>query len=798
MSHLPFSRSTLVAWVAYVLAATLWTVGPAYAQPLAELTGTVSDATGLPLVAVTITLRGTGRTIGVTDVHGRFEFQDLREGDYELVASLAGFVPARRTLRLTAGERATLSLTLPVQLLQQTVVTAAKTGETDVQTTPMAISVVGGTELTRVDAHHIAHVAALAPSVTLSQNTDFAQLTIRGIGTNAVFAGSDPSSAVYLDGVYLARPAMDLVDFLEIDRIEVLRGPQGTLYGRNAVGGALNLVTKLPTDDFEASARIVAGSYDTVRSEARVSGPLARGRVMGSAAFLRGVRQGYVRDVDHPDHLLGGEDVTAARGQLRIVFNPRSDLLMSADVNHRDPNPLTWAKVLAVKPGFESRVDNPADPREVRTSTVAEGRNLQYGASARLRVDLTPSMQLASLTAFRKLDYDRLVDTDITELELNATRIHEIQHQVSEEITLAGRNPRLSWVGGLFLFDEVDRQPTSIRMQQANRMNLLDPRVDATSAAAFGQATAALTSRVSATAGLRYTHERKTIDNAGRIDTLSPAGTPVPGSAYAYSDTVTASPWTPKFGVETRIGHDMFAYVSATRGFKTGGFNLTSTEIGRGYAPEWAWSYEGGLKSSIGDGRATLNVSAFHTNYTDLQVSAGIRPGVIDISNAASATIRGVEVEGTARLARALRAGGHAAWLDATYDRYIAVATGGVTADVAGRRLNNAPEWSGRVWLDWTHAVASTRSVSLIVDSTWQSTVFFTPFNDVIQRQRPYGLLTISGEFGPHTRRWSVSAYARNLTNENYITGTFGTPLPAIGGRPGEPREVGVQFAVRR
>ena len=165
--------------------------------------------------------------------------------------------------------------------------------------------------------------------MTFSQNSDFAQLTIRGIGSNVVFAGSDPSSAVYVDGVYLSRPVMVLGDFLDLERVEVLRGPQGTLYGRNAVGGAINLVTKSPTNNLDASARFVAGNLGTFRTEARLSGPIVRGRVLGSAAILRGVRDGFVRDLDHPDHPLGGEDVTAAAQQAARRLQPRSHLLVS-------------------------------------------------------------------------------------------------------------------------------------------------------------------------------------------------------------------------------------------------------------------------------------------------------------------------------------------------------------------------------------------------------------------------------------------------------------------------------------
>ena len=215
-------------------------------------------------------------------------------------------------------------------------------------------------------------------------------------------------------------------------------------------------------------------------------------------------------------------------------------------------------------------------------------------------------------------------------------------------------------------------------------------------------------------------------------------------------------------------------------------------------APEWAWSHEAGVKAVAFGGRARLTAAAFQTDYRDLQVQTVVRPGILDISNAAAATIRGVEWEGTARLAPWLNAGGHLAWLRATYDRYVAVGAGGATVDVAGRRLSNAPEWSGRLWLESRADLGRIGSLSARVDARRQSTVFYTPFNDAIQRQRAYGLLDASVELVPHGRRWSVGIYSQNLTNERYITGTFGSPPPAIGGRPGEPRRMAVEFGIRR
>jgi iron complex outermembrane receptor protein len=192
-----------------------------------------------------------------------------------------------------------------------------------------------------------------------------------------------------------------------------------------------------------------------------------------------------------------------------------------------------------------------------------------------------------------------------------------------------------------------------------------------------------------------------------------------------------------------------------------------------------------------------LNFAVFQTDYTNLQVQTAIRPGVIDISNAAAATIRGVEFEGATELTRMVRLGGHLSWLDSAYDRYVAVGVGGVTGDVAGNRLNNAPLWSGRVWLEWSGNIGPARALSLRADTRWQSTVFFTPFNDLIQYQPSYGIVDLTADYAP-SRRWGIGLYVRNLTNTDFITGTFSSPIPAIGGRPGEPRQIGVQFTVRR
>src|SRR5436190_4621299 len=239
------------------------------AQQTAELAGSVSDQTGAPLPGVRMRIRGAADRETQTSALGHYSFRELPEGNYELSAQLSGFERERRTVRVQTGERVTVFFTLQIAFVEETIVTAAKTGARNVQDVPMSITAVSQAELERLGTQTVDQAPAVAPSVTFSQNTGWGQLTIRGIGTNVLFAGSDPSSAIYLDGVYLARPAMAFTQFLDLERMEVLRGPQGTLYGRNAVGGAMNLISTAPTNEFQASARLTAGNFRELRASTR-------------------------------------------------------------------------------------------------------------------------------------------------------------------------------------------------------------------------------------------------------------------------------------------------------------------------------------------------------------------------------------------------------------------------------------------------------------------------------------------------------------------------------------------------
>src|SRR5215471_5359980 len=320
----------------------------------ADIAGVVRDANGGVLPGVEVTVRGPAmfRT-AFTDDRGHYEFGGLPAGRYELKAALPGFEAAAREV-VVDPSTPSIDFVLSLSPMSETMtITATRTGTTDVQTTPTAITVLTSDTIEQRGIRTVEGLAGVAPGVTMTQTPGGSGLvSIRGIGTNSFVAGADPSSTVYLDGVYLARPATTALDFMDVERVEVLRGPQGTLYGRNSVGGAIQIVTKQATNELEASARLSAGDRDRLRAEGMIGGPLIKDKLMGNVAVLRSMGSGFVKDLQHPDHSLGGEDTWAGRTQLRIVFSPRSELLISGDYGRFDGSPVTYVKAIQAKPGF--------------------------------------------------------------------------------------------------------------------------------------------------------------------------------------------------------------------------------------------------------------------------------------------------------------------------------------------------------------------------------------------------------------------------------------------------------------
>jgi iron complex outermembrane receptor protein len=516
---------------------------------------------------------------------------------------------------------------------------------------------------------------------------------------------------------------------------------------------------------------------------------------MGSLALSRDLRDGAVRDLDHPGRELGGRDSFAARGKLRAILTPNAEILFSADASARDQRPLSYNKVLAATPAF--RVDDPAGFWDVRTSSETRGRLREGGASLRARWQVTGSLEVQSLTAARWIDYDVQFDSDFSELALFATASHQLAQQFSEELTATGKGHRFAWIAGLRWFGERDRQPTETDALARGVVTRVSPDARTGAGSAFGQASYTLAPGLSLTAGLRRGVEHKRMMNDILVY-ARPTGTIVPGTSAAYDTRKSMDAWTPKLGAEWRSARAGLAYVSVARGFKSGGYNPTAREPGEGYAPEWATTIEAGLKRSLGGPRGWVHVLAFHTDYRDLQVQTTIRPGVLDIRNAAEADIHGAELEAGWRAARSLQLEGSLAWLDARYERYLALRADGSSFDAADRRLNSAPPWSGRAAATWTTSAGRAGTLSIAAEVQALARHFFSPSNDDVQSQGAYAVIHARAALEARSKRWVIGLFGRNLANQPFLIGTVSSSPVGTTGHPGESRSVGVEFSVRR
>ena len=502
----------------------------------------------------------------------------------------------------------------------------------------------------------------------------------------------------------------------------------------------MNLIPRPPTNDFQASARVSAGNFGELRADTRLSGPLKRDRVMGSFAFERGVRDGFVRDLKHPDRPLGGDDVTAARGQLRVVFDRRTNLLLSSDVDRQKGIPLTYNKVLVAKPGFQ--FDNPSDFHDVRTSLLAWNDTLHYGASARLTMALTPATTGQP---------DR-----VSKPGLRVRRGFR-QHRTRRGADAPARTTTPAVPGGHALAPaargDLGRWPVSLQrirspddlVRSARRaiQRRLDPRIRHqprgvrtghlwTDVAGLGDRWRSLHPR-------RKGHRQCGGRYASRIRICR-----FPVRSTAIPIPLPTAPGRPD-RPEMQLSNGGLAYVSATRGFKSGGFNISSTTPGRGTILSGRGARKGVEGARCWAGVPRFNTWAFCNGlHTNLQVRRHRHRGARH-RQCRSATFAASKSKGRHWSASALHAGGGRppVWLDSPDDRYMAVALDGTTGGVSGNRLNNAPERPDACGFPCGLGDIGNSSLMfpLSARSTAQSTVFNTPFNDNIQRQSPYGLL---------------------------------------------------------
>jgi iron complex outermembrane recepter protein len=707
--------------------------------------------------------------------------------------------------------------------LQEIVVTARKRTE-NLQTTPISVVAFTAESLERrgIDAigdldQHIANFSMISGQ---GGGTSQSQISIRGVGQSDFILTADQSVGLYLDGVYVPRSIGAALDLIDIERVEVLRGPQGTLFGRNTTAGAVQVIGAGPTERLSGRAEVTKGRFDRLDFKGSLNAPLAGGKVLTrfSVASLNqdGYGQRLFQGTDGAD-----TEVLAARAHLRALPAERfqADFIFDwsrkrghagletlVSIDPSDPN-------LAFYNGFlASQGLPPADASFItadRNDSWANERNRDdndiFGAAATLEWT-GERVTVKSITAVRRIEAASGYDFDATPYPLAEQDLNLDQEQVSEELQLSGTalGGALEWITGVFFFREEATDFQSVPFYQPviatgdggftripggfSFTSLISQETE--SYAGFGQGTYRFNDRLSATAGLRYTSEEKTLDSSLDGAFVRPPGT----VEKSWSDV------SPRLGFEYRFSDRAMSYVSASRGFRSGGFNGRNTTPlpPQSFDPETIRAYEVGLKTETQDRRLRLNSALFYYDYSDFQgLTLDSFSGItITVGNIAKVELYGAEFELAAKPTEALELSLAAGY---THHDIAEVAPGAQITIRPDTKLINAPEWTASIAADYAIGFGAAGELGLHVDYSLKTDVeFFLP-NFPDEGQDAYGIVNARVGFTPRDRPWRVELFGSNLGNERYrLFAENGTPLgvPATTAIYARPREYGVRVRV--
>jgi iron complex outermembrane receptor protein len=629
----------------------------------------------------------------------------------------------------------------------------------------------------------------------------------------------DPGVSEYVDDVYLGRLQGGLVDLDDVRSVEVLRGPQGTLYGKNTVGGAIKINSVLPGNDPSYYVQATYGNYNYASVSLATSQPLVTDKLSIRITGKYTRNDGFMHNAFDGGRL-NNLDTLSGRVILRYTPSSSFEALLSVD-GTRDHSLPSQGRLVGTANtavfGLVNRFIGPIGNYVVQPGQdpwngsfdVRRDQNLPFhtnkndGWGTFLRLTWSPGpVTLKSITSYRRQAMDDLKDVDSSPLPVANVSDRMNQWQVSQEFQLSNANAadRFSWLAGLFYYQEhvnynttSDLLPALIPLginQQSYRAVTL--RTD--SYAAFLNLSYKLTDRLSATLGGRYTHEKKDIlvqvnRLSDRTITFGPAG-----NADTFND------FSPKAELDYKWSSDMLTYVSAAKGFKSGGFNGRAG-IGaqlESFKPETAWTYEVGLKSSWWNHRITLNLAGFYTDYRDIQfqVISAVNGALLQVvTNAGQGHMKGLELEASLRPVDGLSLSGTLGLIDAKFTRFFDARLG----DLSGNKFQNTPEVTASVQARYEWSLGDHVGAALAADYSYRSRTYYDPQNTPVLSQPGYGLLNARVSALFLDRKLEVAVFGKNLTNKVYLQNgaslldSFGVAI----GYFGAPRTYGLQATFR-
>jgi len=715
----------------------------------------------------------------------------------------------------TPGQDVPTSPAAEIPVAGDIIVTAQRRSES-LQSVPAAITAFSGEALARQGLNSVSDIATRTPSFVIGQQGPASSdLSIRGIGSSDRDAGSERSVIVFQDEIYTGRAGGIPADLFDLERVEVLRGPQGTLYGKNAVGGAVNLITRKPGGAANVNGEVSVGDYGLFQVRAAAGVPLSStldARIAFSSKRQNGFYRNTLFNARSDDY-----NLNAGRAQLRWRPSDPLDVLLSGDYAHDDVDGITT--YVTATPALLATGFNPGSNPFVGSNNIF-GFTHRTSAGTSLRADYDIGFAtITSLTGYRNLKLrenrdlagDPLVVTPTGTVGFASNQLMTEQSEsFSQELRLTskGSGP-FTYVGGLYFQTEKTHRIEE-RQRQLNAA-ISRPRFDQEnlthSYAAFGQVSWRVAQPVKLTLGGRYTIDSK---NFGLVVT-NPFGYVSVSPASAVFSATGNDEWrafTPKAVIDVDFARDILGYLSVSRGFKSGGYQglaATAAAARTSFNPEVATSYEAGLKTRFFDRRVTINVAAYYTDFKDLQFRQRILtvPGdqssaIVVVANAGKARIKGVEVESTFVATNWLSFNLNYSYIDSKITQFNA--TTGVT-DVTGFRLARAPQSTVTAAVNLDIPVGDYR-LGGRVGYDHRSSFWFEPSADPALLQPGYGLFDARVSVAPQGGRWSLEAWMRNIGNTYYRTfaqsiGFATGTTSAATTRTGDPRTFGFTARVK-
>jgi iron complex outermembrane receptor protein len=699
--------------------------------------------------------------------------------------------------------------------LEEIVVTAQKR-ETRLQDTPLAISAISGEALQKAQISTIQDLAASLPGLDFARGPNASILAVRGVGSIDLNVGTESRVATHTDGVYVSRPEQGLNQLFDIERIEYLRGPQGTLYGRNATAGAINIITKDPSSDYEGYLKGAFGSYSTANLGAAVNVPLSS-QWSARMAVDYNRHDGYAKDITSGRGLNDLESL-AVRGKLKYDADPVT-LVLAGTYGKRDDHGGAFSYIEPGSPGV-TPIGLVLGGRVAKFTDVATDEygfpstNNEYytfSATGEWRVG---ENDITAIVGYGHADYYFSGETDMTSAPLTRLASLSNSDQYSTELRFHRGNEVYDFIAGGYYFHEKVHAfiyaPFNLQLLGAPPPSVFVHGVvsggdqNATAYAAFTQLRYNITPALYLEGGARYSYERKRavdgIDfNLAQVYNL---GDPLAKRLSTPAVEVRESwdSFDPRVTLGYKPSDNVLAYATFSRGFKSGGFNLGSG--GKTFDPERITSYEAGLKLSNPEQRLIANLAAFYYKYDNMQVNRVAADGVtVELINASAATIKGLEAEVRWIPEDGWNLGASADFLDSEYDNFQTAdpARAGLgLQQLAGNRLPQAPKYRFRFDATYTWQVQG-GDLSLRGEGALSSKVYFSPYNT------PELSTPSSAEFNAFltydTDKYTIQAYGRNLTNYRRLVfaGTSSGLFSgfAVQGLVNDPRTYGISVTRR-